>query len=252
MKLTNFNLVKHLLFLSILTLLPIVSSCGDDNDEPQPGYPDPTIPENAVQLNMMNESNGKSLLGNTDVYLSDGNNLVSSEEYLIGKVTKLPLSLSASPELSQLFPQIAVETKNIYQIFAKENLHKFPSGISALKDNTTYINAYVESWINKKKKKIGAKISFLEENVTNDFPFGAETSCHSSKSDGKTLVNDIKFGNSDEIEVLSIKPENKNISIDIRSDKLQITTIGPVTSDIEIYVRDFYVFKPCVIHITPE
>jgi len=241
---------KYLLSLFIFALMPVITSCGDDNDEPQPDADAITIPEDAVYLNMMNESNGKSLLGNTDVYLSDSKNFVSPAESFISNPDK-DRFLDTFHSVDQIFSQMAVTPDNIYQIFPRENIHRFPSGTNALKSASPYINAYIESWIKKGGKIIGAKVAFIESIEFEKIETPSERTIYSSPIPNETAINNINYDSSHELDISA--PADKNISIQqISRDYIRITTTGPVTADITVYIRHWNkTYSIQTIHITP-
>lgn len=67
------QLIGILLFLCSIGFV----SCGDDDDNKDP--------EGSVTLNMMNEGNGKTLLGQSDVYINNSNNFKTSTCYIAGR-----------------------------------------------------------------------------------------------------------------------------------------------------------------------
>ncbi len=241
---TNFR--KQLFTIFVLAFIPfLITSCSDDNDEPQSVI----IPANAIRLNMMNESHGKSLLGNTDVYLSDNRNFISPADAFIGVVNELPSDLNCPPSLSQLFTQMAVTPGKIYQIFPRENIHRFPSGNNAIKNGSPYLNVCIESWI-----KNGAKVAFLENIAHYDMEIGADTYRNSAVKSDEVRENSVSYPAwPQEVEIISITSDNKNIIVTpIQPSRIEITTTGPVTADILVYIYNNGYYTAQTIHITPS
>ncbi len=249
------NLKRHLLTIFALAFIPfLTTSCSDDNDNDLQESQPIRIPENASYLNMMNESHGKSLLGNTDVYLSDDRNFVSPTEAYIG-VTSSD-DLNCRPDPAQLFTQMAVTPGKVYQIFPRENIHRFPSGINAVKNKSIYLCACIESWI----KNRGANVAFLEKYANEPVPVQIRSEIYreSQSEPGEISSFDINYPSNStmDYEIMSITT-NDNISIKQYSNILEIQTVGPVTADILIYVcfrgqtYDYYYIAQ-TIHITPR
>ncbi|MCI8997380.1 MAG: DUF5036 family protein [Muribaculaceae bacterium] len=246
----------HWLIMFVLALIPVsLCSCSDDDeDEGQSswGYPDVEPPTDAMKLNMMNESHGKSLLGNTDVYLSDGKNFVSEGDYLIG-VPENPRNdfHPYTLDLSQLFSEVSVTTKTVYRLFPKDNIHRFPSGYKALEHGTVYVNAYVASWIKKSKKIVGANV-FFKEYVFNDLvPYTAKIYLNSSTRPHEKVENILRYGG-DEIEIISVTPALGDFQVIKKSNQLiTITTFGPISLEIIVYVRNVMVYGVQHVIITP-
>ena len=63
-------IMKRLIFPLIAVLSLMTVSCGDD---------EPSIPSNAISLNMPNEDNGQTRLGFSDVYINSSDNFVGRE-----------------------------------------------------------------------------------------------------------------------------------------------------------------------------
>lgn len=248
------NLKRHLLTIFALAFIPfLTTSCSDDNDNDLQESQPIRIPENASYLNMMNESHGKSLLGNTDVYLSDDRNFVSPAEAYIGVASWD--DLNCRPDPAQLFTQMAVSPGKIYQIFPRENIHRFPGGINAVKNKSIYLCACIESWI----KNRGANVAFLEKYANEPVPVQIKPEIYLksfSEPDGR-MGYDLKYPSSTmDYEIMSVTT-NDNISITQYNNMLEIHTVGPVTADILIYVcfrgqiYDYYYIAQ-TIHITPR
>ena len=100
------------------------AGCGDDETID-------IFPEGTASLRMMNEDNGKTLLGNSDVYITNA-------------------------------PEVAVQPRHGYVICTADDVRSFPSGQQAICENANIYRVFVDSWIEDKEgKAIGANVYFL-------------------------------------------------------------------------------------------
>lgn len=127
-------------------------SCGSDDDFYE-------MPENLIMLNMMNESHGKTVLGESGVYINNANNFTSET----ASIADLGMrgGYFQTPALTQLAREIAVSPGSFYQVF-DEGLKSFASGKRAVRVGGTYYNIYVSDWISDDNtgRHIGAKVSY--------------------------------------------------------------------------------------------
>lgn len=153
-----------LLLLSTTMLLSLsFSSCDKDDDHKKP--------EGTVSLNMLNEDNGKTLLGESDIYIDKANNFSTSSCLLASLGKKAGIGSMSAPQLSALSSKAAVEPGTGYQAFRVAALRDFPSGKSALHINADYYNVYVTSPIKQEEVVVGANVSFtLMQVPTYDLP----------------------------------------------------------------------------------
>lgn len=148
------------LFLFGVILISAISfvSCDNDND-----YPDD--PVGTVSLNMMNEDNGKTELGNSDIYIDKAGNFHSPTCTLSSIGKKNGLGSVSGILLQGGTNKAAVEVGNAYQIFNSVAIRKFPSGKLALHVDADYYNAYVVSQIKKNNTVTGANVKFVRMDV---------------------------------------------------------------------------------------
>lgn len=118
-------------------------------------------PSNAIALNMLNESNGKTILGESDVYISKANNFTAKSTLIADCGKSSGLGENIAPELNNLAQEVAVTTGNYYQLFNKYSVKKFPSGVMAAPLNTIYYKVFVESAIVDNEKITGAKVKYV-------------------------------------------------------------------------------------------
>lgn len=151
----------NLAFLSALIMCATSCSSDDDNRDP-----DGTIP-----INMMNERNGETTLGYSDVYIDDANNFNTYNYWIAPLGKRSGLGSLPAPTLKGLASEVAVESGNAYQIFHKSDIRKFPSGKFALDITEEYYNVYVVSEIKQEGEIIGSAVKFkLEGAPRNGLP----------------------------------------------------------------------------------
>jgi len=143
---------KTFLFYILLGAITLVS-CSKNDD-----YSDPV---GTIPLNMMNENNGKTILGNSDIYINKDNNFYGASCVMNNLGTQKGVGSISSPELRGLSNQLAVEEGNAYQVFTDASIRKFPSGKLALKITADYYNVYVVSQImNSDTVAVGFKVKY--------------------------------------------------------------------------------------------
>lgn len=128
-------------------------SCGDDDDNKNP--------EGSVTLNMMNEGNGKTLLGKSDVYINNSNNFKTSTCYIADMGEASGLGTPVKPSLDNLANEMAVVPGHLYHIYDRNVLLDFPSGKRAVMIESGYYKAYVISPITVDGTTTGATLKFV-------------------------------------------------------------------------------------------
>lgn len=144
--------MKTIIFYILLVAMTFVS-CSKDDD-----YSDPigTIP-----VNMLNENNGRTILGNSDIYINEDNNFDGSSCVMNNLGRQKGVGSISSPVLSGLSNQIAVEEGNAYQVFTNASIREFPSGKLAINITADYYNVYVVSEImNSDTVAVGFKVNY--------------------------------------------------------------------------------------------
>lgn len=180
---------KRFLFHLLLAafLLPAVSCSKDDL---------PDI-DNATTLNMLDAENGKTYLGNSDIYINAANNF-DTRDCLIAEIgTSKGLDKVYPPAVGKdLVNQAAVIPGHLYQAFRRDAVMQFSSGEYALNLSGDYYQFYVDSEIKKDEKRAGAVVRFtlvnpeagklpapgttigtltwVNDELTYDFPKGTE------------------------------------------------------------------------------
>lgn len=148
-------MTKKYLFGSLLlfTMGMSFGSCSDDDDVKDPS--------DTISLNMLNEDNGKTLLGTSDVYINRSNNFKTSSSYLTDIGPTSGVGVKTEPQINNLAQEVAVTPGHLYQIFDKETLRDFPSGKRAVQIEAAYYKAYVVSPIVNNTLTTGGVIKYI-------------------------------------------------------------------------------------------
>lgn len=158
--------IKSFFYVAFLSaFIFCTASCSDDDDN----FADPV---GTVSLNMMNEDNGKTELGHSDVYIDNANNFCSNSCLLSSLGKKKGLGSIQDMQFKAGTNKAAVELGNAYQIFKSNAVMKFPSGKMALRIDSDYYNVYAVSPIKKDNAEVvGANVKFVLMDIPhNDLP----------------------------------------------------------------------------------
>lgn len=149
---------KHLSRILLFFLCTIgFAGCGDDKDNDDIT----NDPVSTVTLNMLDEQNGKTMLGNSDVYINKANNFKTHSCLISDAGNAAGVGIKIDPRLNNLSREIAVIPGHIYQIFDEASLRDFPSGNRAVQLETGFYQAYVVSPIVNKDTTTGAVIKYI-------------------------------------------------------------------------------------------
>jgi len=147
---------KTIILYILLGAMAVVSCSKDD-------YSDPT---GTISVNMMNEKNGKTILGNSDIYIDKDNNFCGASCVINNLGRQKGVGSISSPVLSGLSYQIAVEEGNAYQVFTNASIREFPSGKLAINITADYYNVYIVSQImNSDTVAAGFKVNYFPLDV---------------------------------------------------------------------------------------
>ena len=141
-------------FLLICTIL--ISACKKTNDEA-------IDPQGTITLNMYDESNGKTMLGNSDVYINNSHNFICSSSVISSHGTKVGLGANVPLDLSNLVNEISVKEGYLYSVFDKNSLVTFPSNENALLCNAAYYKMFVTYIFTEESKPVGAEVKYVLE-----------------------------------------------------------------------------------------
>lgn len=148
------NRVMRCLAAAAALFASVAAGSCDKDEEPAAA--------DAISLNMMNESNGKTLLGNSDVYINDAGNFVTPRLLLadLGLHARVP---AAPPQLNMVAGEMAVAPGRCYQVLPPDYVRTFPSGAGALLLGTHYYNVRVDSWLSDKEgNRVGAAVRYAD------------------------------------------------------------------------------------------
>ena len=143
--------MRHLLFPLLAVLCLGFASCGND---------EPSVPSNAISLNMPNDDTAQTHIGFSDVTINSSNNFVGHQWSItdLGKKS----GFLKNPEPAQVAKEAAVVPGHFYQMMPDANLEVI-AGERAFAINSGFYNVYVDSWLIDSSGDItGAKVSFAE------------------------------------------------------------------------------------------
>lgn len=220
----------------ILLLLCTVNfiSCSSDDEDKEP--------EGSLALNMMNEENGKTLLGVSDVYINKSNNFKTSTCFITDMGKTSGLGAHTKINLDNISQEVAVTTNSLYHIYDQKTLLDFPSGNRAIEIGAGYYKAYVVSPITKEDVVTGVSLKYiLAYPETNNLPeykkvignvsYVGETAKYTLPKDTELYFSDYLEGDRDAFD------------IQITDGKLNITLLKEINKnsgpygDYGIYAR---------------
>lgn len=147
--------MNKFLYLALICVATCLTACSDD---------EPSVPSDALSLNMMNESNGATAISGTDIHITDADNF-SSARYAIAYLGDKS-GFSPTPSLAQTSGEAAVIPGGFYQFIPSRAIDEI-AGASAVPVGTAFINLHVDSWLYDGDKDIsGARVSFAETKAT--------------------------------------------------------------------------------------
>ena len=241
--------MKRFITASFLFGALLLAGCSSD---------EPSAPSNAISLNMMNEQNGGTRLGNTDVYINYANNFIS-DNYAISDLGHKG-GFNSDPDMSQVSYEVAVTPGNFYQIFADNNVVEI-AGRRAYPVEASYYNVYVESWIrDKDNNPVGAKVAYAEcEPVAKELPeWDSQIEIDLKSKDGM-YPGEYEYVFNKGIE---IDPVHEILDNDYRG-KLEVKSTdnrivfraldwSPIDSEVIVYIRSKSVFSRVRFHVTTD
>lgn len=164
--------IRSLLPFIVTVLLLTVASCSKDDDAPHD-------PVGTVTLNMLDETNGKTLLGGSGIYIDRGQNFVADNNCLIFVTGKANgLGAVSVKELQNPVDRAAVQYGYGYIACRPGVLTQFPSGKLALpidRDDVDYLKFYAVAPFTEGDKTVGSVIKYnIYTPETNGLPaFGS-------------------------------------------------------------------------------
>lgn len=147
---------NHILFGAIVgsVIALTISSCGEEDKIER-------FPEGTSMIKMMDEDNGGTTLGNSNVYMTSSGNFKSNNLPILDCGKKCGIGDIGLPDFTNMAPEVAVIPGHGYVICDSDNVKEFPSRKKAIREDALVYRAYVDSWIQTDGKNVGANIYFL-------------------------------------------------------------------------------------------
>lgn len=237
--------MKKNLFGSLLLVVMMVSaiSCSDDDNAPDL--------ENITTLNMLNDDNGRTRLGNSDIYINNENNFSTNSCYLVELGGASGIGKVVPPKVGNgLVRKTSVTAGWLYQAFDDETIMQFPSKAIAMIVDAAYYQFYVESYIMKEipntttSENVGAVVKYsMVYPDPQDLPGFGETVLDISNENGiveMTFPKDVEFA----------YDENERFVVETDGGHLKVTCLYRYERiDYPIYVRRGNVFTDVIVRI---
>lgn len=235
--------MKKILLLA--ALLPAFLACSDDERV--------SDIDNITTLNMRNAENGKTYLGNSDIFINEANNFETSYCLIAEIGPSKGLDKVLPPRVTQgLVQETAVLPGHLYQAFPTAAVRTFPSGKPALSLAGDYYQFHVSSILKEEEKNIGAVVRFSllipEDKKLPAYDSTIGTLTRYWGSDEETLVI-YEFPKDTEFELDSHLEEYYTISTENGVLKIQYRTWDDAPGLYPIYARHGEVYTKVYIKI---
>ena len=218
---------KNILSSTLLLLMCALCFVGCDDDEDSI----PRFPEGTSSLRMMNEDNGRTMLGNSDVYITRDGNFRSSQSPLFDMGKKKGIGDIEMPDFINMAPSVAVEPGHGYVVCNADYVTQFPSGTYAIAENSNVYRVYVDTWIRDKEDNItGANVRFLLGKPANGMPAWDSTA---------GTIYFVRMA--DRIEPVRIELPERDIEVEYLGDADQLLTHSVSGRTLTITMQDFYI-----------
>ena len=113
-----------------------------------------------TSLNMLDENHGKTLLGETGVYINGSINFRSDNWQIVDLGTSVSLPSGQIPNLDNLSNETSVLPNHRYVLCKSENVLSFPSHKNAYEIGCKYYQFVVSSFLEKETCKVGAVVEY--------------------------------------------------------------------------------------------
>lgn len=144
--------VKMFVLLALsLCITLFATSCSKD-DPSQVSFP---------SLNMLDENHGKTLLGETGVYINGSMNFRSDSWQVVDLGISSSFPSKTMPNLDNLSNETSVLPNHRYACCNTENVLTFPSHKNAYEIGCKYYQFVVSSFLEKETGKIGAVVEYM-------------------------------------------------------------------------------------------
>lgn len=176
------------------------------------------FPEGTSMLKMMNEDNGRTTLGNSNVYITSSLNFKSGSLPILDCGKKDGIGDIGLPDFANMAPEVAVRLGHGYVICDSKSVDDFPSRNKAIREDALMYRVYADSWItNDKGNTIGANVYFL---LGNPLEHGQMPEMGSNV--GTLSWNLVNNGSN----TISIKLPSEDIEVDCSDSILAFSTSG--------------------------
>lgn len=143
----------------IITLLACAAMLGGCKKEESINL----FPDGTASLNMMNEKNGKTLLGNSDVYLTEAGNFKSLSFQISDMGPKRGIGDIEVPDFKNMAREVAAEPGHGYMIYRTFDILDFGRNKNAISQRAQVYRVFVDSWIKDENGEVtGARVRFLQ------------------------------------------------------------------------------------------
>lgn len=191
--------------LVLITCTFSLSSCNKDNEAIN------LFPEGTSKLCMMNEEKGKTILANSDVYITKEKNFKSERFPIFDRGEKKGIGDIDMPDFINMAPEVAIQLKHGYVICDNKDVITFAgSQKKAISEKALVYRVFVDSWIEDKESITGANVFFLlgkpvEDGVVPAWNSNIGTvSWNYEKGSSESLKITFPNSNSDDIEVVPL------------------------------------------------
>ena len=113
-----------------------------------------------TSLNMLDKNHGKTLLGETGVYINGSMNFRSDNWQIVDLGTSVSLPSGQIPNLDNLSNETSVLPNHRYVLCKSENVLSFPSHKNAYEIGCKYYQFVVSSFLEKETCKVGAVVEY--------------------------------------------------------------------------------------------
>ena len=140
----------------ICSLLAVAASSCEKADKVE------RFPEGTSMIRMMNEENGKTKLGNSDLYITSSGNFRSERFPIMDCGATDGIGGIGLPDFMNMAPEVAVIPGHGYVVCSSDDVYAFPSRKWAIAENAQVYRFYADSWITDDKgNAVGANVYFL-------------------------------------------------------------------------------------------
>ncbi len=230
-----------------LSWLMACFSCSDDLSTEE------LFPEGTAALYMMDEWHGKTLLGNSDVYITSERNFRSNRFPIFDMGKKSGIGDIEMPDFINMASQVAVQPGNGYVICDVDDILEFEeSGQLAIAESASVYRVFVDSWIQRGDSITGANVRFLLGKPSEgQLPvWGSSLGTiwldpYLSSIDEQTpLVVDLPSSHPEDMEIVLLGKAQDELTYTVEGTqlKLRAASFGCVDSEYPLIIRYKHVY----------